>query len=786
MVKVKATVVSDAITNKIQDSIKEKIQDTVKDSVVDKVKDKITGGVTGGVKDSVVDTVKDKIAGGVTGGANKTVTSIGQTVNKIPKAPWWLKPDVTVSSKGAVTIAPPLPFFSPISFGVTVGGPPPSGLLPINGSSSYSTPLEPISPTDCVHYPESPFCGGNPLSAKPLNLDINISVTPCSTAITGQVTVAFIKLPKHTFAYIEPGCLPTPPPPKILKPAGGANYNLPVKIPSSCGCAGNTPVGVLVLPSTIINSEETQIFKYQTPYPNGIPFYTNYQTLVGNGFSYETNTTTLLEFQYPYEGSHRITIHDNNGTTSQQKPLAYIKFKVKEHLVYNELYALGLAGNQQNAVPSDEGELHTVENESDYEIYFNNAVSFEPQNQFSRFVIERPDALSSLNLGSNFRESHAFYDDSGFNAGTSSAPSQGTSLHELNLQVHVRCGYNSNINDNPPLPTLPIFAPPKGKDGDMGCCDLVAVLLQKIQRIEEVIGVDEYPATLPASLITKHPKSVVEGIIDTANAIGNTALGNSQAPPPPETVQVPNLTRLFEWYVRRFDEIMGQFEVPIKISPGEGDTGTEKVGAMNLPNVAESIAEMVGLLLHISYNSELLVNMGTRTLLEAGQGKMQGFKTYMVTEAIMEYLGFKHKEEGHKLALTFTPDKHDLHNMLKETEIDLTAIEFDDKNNLRHTLIELLQAAAITRAVHFRKLTKPGEGMKGEIMDIIKGLSAMNHGLNKGTIDKEGLDDFDRFIKDTETQYVSVKDPWGEDYSTRPKITKLTPPPSLPPNNPTA
>ena len=108
-----------------------------------------------------------------------------------------------------------------------LGEPPPSGLVPIGDLGLYGTPDEPASPFDCERYPDSVYCGGNPLSSKFIDLEVEttVQVNPCGTtrSATFKGTIGHIKLPKHTIAHIPPNCreeyerqgeqTPPPPPP---------------------------------------------------------------------------------------------------------------------------------------------------------------------------------------------------------------------------------------------------------------------------------------------------------------------------------------------------------------------------------------------------------------------------------------------------------------------------------------------------------------------------------------------------------------------------------------------
>ncbi len=313
---------------------------------------------------------------------------------------------------------------------------------------------------------------------------------------------------------------------------------------------------------------------------------------------------------------------------------------------------------------------------------------------------------------------------------------------------------------------IKVIPPPKKRkpEEDMACCPehtaLLVSLIKKVDKLSKIVGVDEYPASLPASLISKD-----EGFL--GNLIPNF------------NTEIPNLTRLISWYVERFDEIMGQWEIPIEVKDSDPTKPGDQPVGFKLPNMAEAIAEMFGLMLQTSINSETLLNMNTRALLEEGQIKQQGFKTYMMAQAIADHLGFEYKDTKHKIPMLFKVGEEELDKLLQESTLEVTAMEHTDTSDLKTTLNDLLQAAAIIRAVHFRQFD-PKQDVKQQFKNLINNLVASGDKMNNQQTDGAGKDDFDRFVEDVETgftQYPGASDPqhpYGRDYSERPKIREIS------------
>lgn len=280
-------------------------------------------------------------------------------------------------------------------------------------------------------------------------------------------------------------------------------------------------------------------------------------------------------------------------------------------------------------------------------------------------------------------------------------------------------------------------------------------VIESVDKLSKAVGVDEYPASLPSSLITED-----EGFI--GNLIPN-----------PNT-EVKNLTQLIGWVVERFDEIAGQFEIPIEIKDSDPTTPGDQPKGIKIPNIAEGIAEIMGLLLQTTINSETLVSLTTRTLIETGQDKQQNFKGYMLLQALTEYIGFNYEDKKILLPMTFTPGKESLDEMLQETDIEVAVPEYNEKLNLQADLARYRKAAGIIDSVFFRKIN-PNADAKPQVMKYIKDAYDLARKVNK-----EDDKDFEKFLEDAEigfTKTPGISDstnPYGNSYSERPKIRDLS------------
>lgn len=270
----------------------------------------------------------------------------------------------------------------------------------------------------------------------------------------------------------------------------------------------------------------------------------------------------------------------------------------------------------------------------------------------------------------------------------------------------------------------------------------------QLNTLSSTVGVDEYPASLPASLI-------------------------STDQPAAANVSITNLTQLFGWYIQRFDEIVGQFEIPIEIKDSDPATPGDQPTGFKLPNLAEAIAEMFLLIFQTNINCETLINISTRNLVEAGQDKQQNFVTYKLLQSLTDWVGFKQKDVKAEMPLLFTPGKTRFDELLKETKIKVSVPEFDEKFGLEADLMRFRKMASILDTAFFRKIDPNGD-VKSQVMQNIRDLLGVAKSLNNDE------DSFDDFLNDVENGFMNApgvtnpSEPYGRPFNERPRVRDLT------------
>jgi hypothetical protein len=322
---------------------------------------------------------------------------------------------------------------------------------------------------------------------------------------------------------------------------------------------------------------------------------------------------------------------------------------------------------------------------------------------------------------------------------------------------------------NPPPPDL------EDKDCCMQCCsqtnqqqedhsDLLRRILKIVTNVENRLGCKEYPFNVPTSLISESENFI-----------------SSLLPKP--TKQIENTQQFLRWKFDVFEEIIGQFEIPIEIKDSDPTTPGEQPEGMKVKNIAEGMGELIGIGANASVNTEVLINMGTRLLYELAASRQTVADTNAKAKALIDFFGFKTKEKIDEMELSITIGKDRLDETLQESYLPVSITLFDDtKQTYKHDMAALLNSANIIRTT-FTKKAKGGDlaGTAAAIAALVK-QQKKNQDKLDGSMDKIMLQDFNKFCEDFERGWMDEiplqtgevpGNPWGESYSQRPKIVRV-------------
>ena len=239
----------------------------------------------------------------------------------------------------------------------------------------------------------------------------------------------------------------------------------------------------------------------------------------------------------------------------------------------------------------------------------------------------------------------------------------------------------------------------------------------------------------------------------------------------PEEIEIYTLTQLLQWYIINFDELIGQFDTSFEIADSDLAEEGEQPTVLTAQNIAEALTEIWGASTLSLINSELIVQIALKALVESGQAKKSAAVNHTYLQAIVAYLNFEQEDFTFEMPLTFTPGKEDMAEILKETDCESEGIRFKGKDTLQSSLQDLLQAAAITRAKNFI-----GLGKDLAQSEVTKKIVARIKEVAKNKQFLQNFNgSFDDFIKDVESGFTEnrpgAQSVWQD--GQEPEITEL-------------
>jgi hypothetical protein len=185
-------------------------------------------------------------------------------------------------------------------------------------------------------------------------------------------------------------------------------------------------------------------------------------------------------------------------------------------------------------------------------------------------------------------------------------------------------------------------------------------------------------------------------------------------------------------------------------------------------------------------NVDALVALQIKTLAEAGMSRQEAIKGYLAAKAIIKYMAFKSSEIDVPVPMTFTAGAETISELLVESEGHIKGTEYAEKETLRDVQLDLLQAAAIIRAVHWQRIDTKSD-TKSQLLNILKGsvdLAAsiatkpktQNEDGTKAFNPESNFEDFIDSVEDgfrNTTGVTDVQNPYGKSPNRRPRIKQI-------------
>ncbi|MBW4667201.1 MAG: hypothetical protein KME60_07100 [Cyanomargarita calcarea GSE-NOS-MK-12-04C] len=316
-----------------------------------------------------------------------------------------------------------------------------------------------------------------------------------------------------------------------------------------------------------------------------------------------------------------------------------------------------------------------------------------------------------------------------------------------------------DYKESPPGPKPPPPPPPR-KECCMSCCPDNSNLEPLLKLIIKKIGSADLPATVPKSLADR-------------------SKGN---------INIENLAQFTSYAVKQLDAVCGKYPIEVKIKDADLTEEGDQSQTVKIPNIAEGIAELLGLLLILKSESGATLSAAVRGMIEAGSAKQSAILAHDYAKANSEFLAYKGKQVKHQVPFAFDFNKQKLEEMLKEGTFDIKGFEIDDKNDLNDLFAPVLEMAAMYRAANFRNLgaSNPGAVLKTILTGYINFNSDTEEAIGKPKQQRdkdEGVgkpeENWDDFLRSAEQGFIQepgIKnntEPYDRPFDQRPKIREI-------------
>ncbi|HET8686446.1 MAG TPA: hypothetical protein VFM18_07250, partial [Methanosarcina sp.] len=290
--------------------------------------------------------------------------------------------------------------------------------------------------------------------------------------------------------------------------------------------------------------------------------------------------------------------------------------------------------------------------------------------------------------------------------------------------------------------TPPLIDISKGeKDMSDDCCRIT-------RRIAKVLGADKFPFDLPESFRNVNGKE-------------------------PKQIKIDDYAESFGYLLDRLDELIGQFDVAIDVEDTDPTTQGNQTAKVRIGNVAEGIAEIIGLIYGVGMNTKIASEGTVKALV--GISLIQKVMTEIDAsiEEIVDHLEIPIKETEREIPLQITPESQNIDAFLKDSKFKVKVIErLEGKKHptIQDQLDILLQAATIIKARGFKKLDHRidiGQQLMDELSNQLRNSDALKH-KKDGT-----FDDFIETVQDNFRNYKSSDNVVDTEKDDNPKIIKM-------------
>lgn len=589
-----------------------------------------------------------------------------------------------------------------------LGKAPPAGLSPIGDSGWYATPDEPADPRDCDRYPDSPWCGGNPIDTKtPIGIGIDFGLSKCGFHVSAKPTLGYVKLPPASIAYIDPDCRdeyerkPKPPP----LPGLHAYHPPP---PNYQGMDDEADVVMSVLSrayffgsysnnwsaTEIYSPVRRQKFEYppvtQTTQRERLNFNNEVTGLQQSGgsrvlgkplFRWDSERVWedgskkwfhLLDddflWKYNLEGDENLLFADY-GTGGHFLIAGKIGAIKKIKFLANGTYLM----SPQVVIPG----YWTIWREIEYVMPRTSEEDFK--RKYPPPIIDyqkRKCCVSCCPQNSNQANRN-----------------QADNREILRLLKEIR-KYQGNYPQK-----LEIFDANEDKQGAQkktltinNSAEFHKLNGEQVQKSLKMIGIDIFPLKLPKTIVEKKGGNIFEKALDFLNPFDNE--------------EINSLAEWQVWYTKQFNAVMGQWMEEIQVEDADPEKKGNQRETVVLPNIAMTMKEQIMMQASSMKVLGLIFDMFLKTMVELAGIKAKSAEACAQIQEIVDFLDYPTNQKSIDVPVQITIPKPDatrdeinnIEKFLKNSTIKVIYDDWTGEGSLHDFLLDLSQMAASQRA----------------------------------------------------------------------------------------
>ncbi|AFZ01633.1 hypothetical protein [Calothrix sp. PCC 6303] len=217
--------------------------------------------------------------------------------------------------------------------------------------------------------------------------------------------------------------------------------------------------------------------------------------------------------------------------------------------------------------------------------------------------------------------------------------------------------------------------------------------VERTEISNRLIGIENFPVKVPDTMIEPFKEGIFENIFGFFEGEKERSL--------------KSVTELIAWMAEQDSAVLGQFHQVVEFEQDFDGDGNIQKETVVLPNVAETLKEVILLLVQLANNEGTKVHALAKILIEISNIKANLFKTMNTVVDIQDYLDYptltKTVEVPLAVDLTLDKETQDFVDFFKESKGKITYEDWDGTNSLHDNMLDLMQMATMLRAILYQR-----------------------------------------------------------------------------------